>query len=590
MNKVPVLLLLCVIPFSAFAAQGTQPLDYVTMSMGLFGGLALFLYGMEKMSDALKQVAGSRMKQVLATLTQNRVSSVFTGAGLTAVIQSSSVTTVLLVGFVSAGLMSLQQTVGVIMGANIGTTVTAQIIAFKVTKAAMAMIALGFVIQMSANRVSVKNYGNILLGLGLLFLGMNMMSEAMAPLRTFQPFIDVMAAMDNPLLAIAVSAAFTALVQSSSATTGIVIVLAGQGFITLDTGIALAMGANIGTCVTAMLATIGKGSDAKRTSAIHLMFNFFGVIIWLPFIAGLANLATYISPLYPELMGMERLAAESPRQIANANTVFNVMNTLIMLPFSSYFVEVVKRLIPSDPKEKETQKLEVKYISDQLLPTPDIALQQAHLEIARVGRRVVNMVNMLPSLGIDVSNEREKIKIKQTLRDIEAIEDEVDTLHGQILAYLGKLRRTPLSKALSEQQIKLVSITDQLESIADLVVNALLPLSYKTLESDFRASAQMHKTIDLTQERVNKALLDAVNAIRRNDDQLAEGVIKAKREIDALLDSVLEHQAERLSQGTQKRLASFRFQMEWVEILKRIYTLSKHIAKLQLRKNLEQET
>lgn len=580
------LALACLLPSTAFA-QSSLSLDYLTMSMGLFGGLALFLYGMEKMSHSLKQAAGSKMKQVLATLTKSRISGVFTGAGLTAIIQSSSVTTVLLVGFVSAGLMSLNQTVGVIMGANIGTTVTAQIIAFKVTKAALAMIAVGFVVQLSAKSEPFKNYGNIILGLGMLFLGMNMMSEAMTPLRTYQPFIDLMATMDNPLFAILVAAAFTALVQSSSATTGIVIVLAGQGFISLETGIALAMGANIGTCVTALLATIGKDAESKQTSGIHLLFNVIGVLIWLPFISLLAYAATAISPASPELMGMERLAVESPRQIANANTLFNVLNTLIMLPFSAYFVTAVKKLVPpdvKDTKEREQQKLEVKYIRDDFLSTPDIALEQTQLELARVGRRVVNMVNMLPSIGVDLKNDSEKQEVRETLREIEKIEDEVDTLHAQILTYLGKLRHNPLSKPQSSQQIKLVSITDQLESIADLVVNGLLPLSYKTLETDFHASEEMHKTLDLTQDRVRKALLDSVNAIRRNDDQLAEGVMRAKREINALLEQVLEHQAERLSQCTETRLASFRIQMEWVEVLKRIYTLSKRIARLQLRK------
>lgn len=421
----------------------------------------------------------------------------------------------------------------------------------------------------------------------MLFLGMNMMSEAMTPLRTYQPFIDLMATMDNPLFAILVAAAFTALVQSSSATTGIVIVLAGQGFISLETGIALAMGANIGTCVTALLATIGKDAESKQTSGIHLLFNVIGVLIWLPFISLLAYAATAISPASPELMGMERLAVESPRQIANANTLFNVLNTLIMLPFSAYFVTAVKKLVPpdvKDTKEREQQKLEVKYIRDDFLSTPDIALEQTQLELARVGRRVVNMVNMLPSIGVDLKNDSEKQEVRETLREIEKIEDEVDTLHAQILTYLGKLRHNPLSKPQSSQQIKLVSITDQLESIADLVVNGLLPLSYKTLETDFHASEEMHKTLDLTQDRVRKALLDSVNAIRRNDDQLAEGVMRAKREINALLEQVLEHQAERLSQCTETRLASFRIQMEWVEVLKRIYTLSKRIARLQLRK------
>lgn len=554
------------------------------MLMGLFGGLAMFLYGMEKMSDALKRTAGSRMKQVLGTLTTNRMSSVATGAGLTAVIQSSSVTTVLVVGFVSAGLMSLNQAVGVIMGANIGTTVTAQIIAFKVTKAAMAMIAIGFAIEMTSKRQQNKNYGNIIFGLGLLFLGMNLMSEAMSPLRVFQPFIDFMARMDNPIFAILLAASFTALVQSSSATTGIVIVLASQGFITLESGIAMSMGANIGTCVTALLAAIGKSTEAKQTSAIHLLFNLIGVVIWLPVISLIAFAATSISPSHLDLDGIERLAAETPRQIANANTMFNIANTLIMLPFSALFVAAVKKLVPHHTAKKEHKKIQLKYIKKEYLATPDIALEQAHLEIGRLGRRVTNMVNRLPPLADQPKDENDKKAVRQTLREIEKVEDEVDILHAKILSYLGKLRQSPLSQNESRNQIKLVSITDQLESIADLVVNNMLPLCYKALDANIQASPEMRDTLDRTHSRVNQALLDSVNAIRREDTQLSESVLNAKREINVLLESILELQAQRLSQATEKRLDIFRVQMEWVEALKRIYTLSKRIAKLQLRK------
>jgi len=313
------------------------------------------------------------------------------------------------------------------------------------------------------------------------------------------------------------------------------------------------------------------------------LFNLVGVIIWLPLIAVLANVSASISPSYPDLAGMERLAVESPRQIANANTLFNVANTLIMLPFSAFFVVSVKRLIPHKTSSKEKQKIALKYIKGEYLATPDIALEQAHLEIARVGRRVSNMVNQLPPLAAHYGNDRDKQSARQTLREREKVEDEVDMLHGQILSYLGRLRQSPLSSNESKQQIKLVSITEQLESIADLVVNAMLPLCYKTLDANISASPEMRKTLDLTQSRVNRALLDSVNAIRRGDSQLAENVLNAKREINALLDSILQLQAERLGQATEKRLDIFRIQMEWVESLKRIYTLSKRIAKLQLR-------
>ncbi|HOG04168.1 MAG TPA: Na/Pi symporter, partial [Accumulibacter sp.] len=232
------------------------------MTVELLGGLAIFLFGMLQMEEGLKAVAGERMKGILAKLTVNRFMGVGTGALVTAVIQSSSVTTVLVVGFISAGLMTLSQSVGVIMGANIGTTITAQIVAFKITKAALGMIAVGFAMLFIARSDRTKHYGEMLMGLGMVFFGMHVMSEAMEPLRSYQPFLDLMKSMDNPLVGVLIATAFTALIQSSSASTGIVIVMAGQGFISLQAGIALAFGANIGTCATALLAVIGKPREA----------------------------------------------------------------------------------------------------------------------------------------------------------------------------------------------------------------------------------------------------------------------------------------------------------------------------------------
>lgn len=580
------IIFICLPPF-AQAAEAGSTISYLPMTVGLLGGLALFLYGMEKMSNALKRAAGDRMRTLLAKLTTNRIAGVMTGTGITAIIQSSSVTTVLLVGFISAGLMSLHQAVGVIMGANIGTTVTAQIIAFKVTKAALAMVAVGFLVSFTSKKESAKHYGNMLFGLGLIFLGMNLMSEAMAPLRSYQPFIDAMAHMDNVFLAILIAAAFTALVQSSSATTGIVIVLAGQGFISLETGIALAMGANIGTCVTAMLAAIGKPREAVQTAAVHVSFNVMGVLIWLPLIGLLAQASTSISPVHADLVGVERMAAELPRQIANANTLFNVLNTVIMVPFAGVFVWFVRKIIPYKPAssaKNKTKSVTPKYLSKELLHTPDLALDQAQLELGRVGRRVCNMMNLLPPLASEWDTAEQKESIKEQLNKIECVEDEVDRLHAEILSYLGRLRMEPLSDEQSARQIKLISITDQLESVADLVVDTMVPLAYKALNTNLQVSPMMRNTMDTVQERVNQALLDCVNAIRRDDAALAEQVLNAKRELNALLDTVLSHQAERLVEQGDARLRIFRYEMEWVESLKRIYTLSKRISKLQLRK------
>ncbi|MFC1684578.1 Na/Pi cotransporter family protein, partial [Pseudomonadota bacterium] len=351
------------------AANGEQPMDWGAMTMQLLGGLALFLFGIEQMARALKVVAGNRMKLILARLTTNRFMGAITGAFVTAIIQSSSVTTVLVVGFISAGLMSMAQSVGIIMGANIGTTITAQIIAFKITKAAMLMIAAGFGVLFFAKQEKIQQYGHMLMGLGLLFFGMTIMSEAMEPLRHFQPFLDLMIKMENPLIAILIAAAFTGLIQSSSAATGIVIVMASQGFITLPAGIALAFGANIGTCITALLATIGKPREALRAAMVHVLFNVIGVLIWLGFIDHLAQFVILISPSHEELSGTARLAAETPRQFANAHTIFNLANTLIFIGLTSQFTRLVEWLIPDKPLEKVVT-VSPKYLDKMLLDTP----------------------------------------------------------------------------------------------------------------------------------------------------------------------------------------------------------------------------
>ena len=293
--------LLAATPALAAATATGSDIDWFNMGMSLLGGLALFLFGMEQMADSLKAVAGERMKVILAKLTTNRFMGAITGAFVTAVIQSSSVTTVLVVGFITAGLMSMAQSIGVIMGANIGTTITAQIVAFKVTKYALLMVAVGFGMLFSSRQEKIKQYGGMLMGLGLVFFGMAVMSDAMSPLRSYQPFLDLMTTMENPLIGILVAAVFTGLIQSSSATTGIVIVMATQGFITLEAGIALAFGANIGTCVTAMLAAIGKPREAVRAAVVHVLFNVFGVLVWIGLIPYLAEFVTWFSPSHAEL-------------------------------------------------------------------------------------------------------------------------------------------------------------------------------------------------------------------------------------------------------------------------------------------------
>ncbi|MDH4041550.1 MAG: Na/Pi symporter, partial [Gammaproteobacteria bacterium] len=339
----------CLIASAALAGSspaGGTKIDWLQLGMGLFGGLALFLAGLEVLSNGLKQAAGGMLQTVLEKLTVNRFLGAVTGALVTGILNSSSVTTVLVVGFVTAGVMTLAQSVGVIMGANIGSTVTAQLLAFNISAYSLIPVAVGFFMMFAGKAERTKQVGMILMGLGLVFYGMGLMSEGMNPLRSYEPFTNILQEMARPLLGILAGALFTGLVQSSAATVGIAIALASEGLLSLPAGIALALGANIGTCVTALLAAMGKPTEAVRAAVVHISFNVLGVLVWLPFIPVLGEMARSLSPVAIDLQGGAKLAAEVPRQIANANTLFNVFNTILFIGFTTWFARLAERLVP----------------------------------------------------------------------------------------------------------------------------------------------------------------------------------------------------------------------------------------------------
>jgi len=322
-NSIKIFALLACLSSSTLLAAGKDP-DSISLFLlitGLFGGMGMFLYGMEMMSDGMKVTAGNSMRTILEKLTSNKYLAVFVGAFVTMVIQSSSATTVMLVSFVNSGLLAFSQALGVILGSNIGSTVTAQIVAFKVTDYALLLIAAGSLMSLFSKKDTVKNLGYVILGFGLLFYGMKVMSDTMKPLRSDPAFNSILTSFENPFLGILAGAIFTALVQSSSATTGIVITLASGGSITLEAGIPLIFGANIGTCITALLAGLNASRDAKRVAVAHVTFNFIGVLLfcfWIPTFADLVS----------------QTSQNIPRQIANAHTIFNIIASIVFIPFT----------------------------------------------------------------------------------------------------------------------------------------------------------------------------------------------------------------------------------------------------------------
>ena len=553
-----------------------ERIDAFAILMGMIGGLALFLFGMDKMADSLKLVAGKGMKNVLAKLTTNRFTGALAGALVTAIMQSSSVTTVLVIGFISVQLMTLTQSIGVIMGANIGTTITAQVIAFKVTKYALLMIGIGFAFSLLSKHEKIRQYGDILFGLGLIFFGMHLMSEGAEPLRSYAPFIDMMKKMDNPLYAIVLGTLFTAIIQSSSATTGIVIVLASQGLITLEAGIALVFGSNIGTCVTAMLASIGKPRDAVRASVVHVVFNVGGVLIWFFFIPILAEICQAVSPAAPKLEGAQRLGAELPRQIANAHTIFNVANTLIFIWFTGPIARLVCLIVP-DKIEKVIETGKPKYLDELLISTPSLAMDLVRMELGRMGAAALYMVRQCLPKILDGSSK--------DLDTLQRMDDDVDKLHGAMIIYLGRLSKEKLSSSQSQQLNEYLSAANYIESIADLVESNLADLGRQRIERSITIGPQTRKMLKDLHEKVTVNAHNAIRALVENDVDLAQTVLDAKKAINELSSKTESHLTSRLAADEPNRLYTFRLETEMIDYLKRVFYFAKRIAKLVIEQN-----
>ena len=545
-------------------------MEWFPIFMGLFGGLALFLFGMETMADGLKAVAGSRMKQVLKRLTGNRLMGVTTGAFVTAVIQSSSVTTVLVVGFISAGLMTLTQSVGVIMGANIGTTITAQVIAFKVTKYALLLVAVGYGISF-VSRKKWDNHGRLVMGLGLIFLGMMLMGEAMKPLRSHEPFIAWMAEMETPGFAIMAGAAFTAIVQSSSATTAVVILLAQQGVVDLSGGIGLCLGANIGTCITALIAALGRPREALRAALIHVMFNTIGVLIWVGLIDQLVILAEAISPSHQHLSGAEQVAAETPRRIANAHTVFNVINALVLLPFAGLFARFVSWAVKDRPSKLEAE-VKAKYLDSNLLDTPSFALDHARLEILHMGNRVKRMLDQAHTIVLSGN--------KHELDRLEAMDNEIDILHGTVVEYLGKISQRTLPEDLTNELVQLFEAVNSLESIGDLIERNLVPLGRSRVNDNVTISKGTLKVLGGVHRSVLRAYETALLAVTQRNSEAGDLVLSMKRDIKGMAEEARHHEMRRLIAEEPNRVMAYSIETDYVEHLMQIFYFCRRMARV----------
>jgi phosphate:Na+ symporter len=380
-----------------------------------------------------------------------------------------------------------------------------------------------------------------------------------------------MGRMENPLLGILVGAVFTGLVQSSAATTGIAIVMATGGLITLPAGIALAFGANIGTCVTALLAAIGKPTDAVRAAVVHVMFNVAGVLVWILFIPQLAEFVVAISPASPELAGKARMAAEVPRQIANAHTIFNVANTLLFLGFTTTFARLVERLVPEKPAGPEKIIVQPKVLDSEMLDIPSMALERVRFEIGHMGEIITDMLTRLDEGFL----QRDRHK----LEEVTMMDDKVDILNEAILEYLSEIRQHTLTDRQSSEFQSLMSATINLESLADIIETDLATIGKNYLNSDMQPSETTRMLLREMGEKVIAAVGEVIRAIRENDETAAAEVIALKDDIRRLAEAALQRQAERIAVREPQHLALLQLEMEILDHLRRIYTLAKRVAK-----------
>ena len=547
-------------------------LNVLFIVMNLLGGLAIFLYGMDMMSDALKLMAGNSLKTVLKNLTRNRFAAAGTGAAVTAIIQSSSVTTVLVVGFINAGVMNLEQSIGVIMGANIGSTITAQVIAFKVTQYALGLFFLGWFPLFFIQQEKFRLFCRVMMGLGLIFLGMSLMSEATQPLRNHEPFISAMKDMGSPLYGVFIGALFTAIIQSSSATTGVVIMLASQGILSLPGGIAIVMGANIGTCITAALASIGKNREAIQAVAVHVLFNVIGVILWIFFIPNMAQWVIHFSPTFPLLSGMDRMAAETPRQIANAHTFFNVINTFILIAFTTPMAKFVQWLIPIKKTLEPLWK--TNFLNRDFLETPELALDQCKREM-----------NTLISLSMELLKAGKQLSLYPHQDDKKALhlEEGTNHYHRQIIAYLSELSRKNLGSAQSDVVFHLMTLANNIESFGDTISDNIISISQRCRQRNVVISTETVQHLKDLYDLIEDSMKHVLQSLTTEDPLHAQWVIASKAEASHRAEAIAQRLASRLGAHEPNRMETYRLETDLNEMLKRLFYLTKCCAKVTIK-------
>jgi phosphate:Na+ symporter len=555
-----------------YQINGRKKSWMVFIIIGLLGGLALFLYGMDVLSKGMQAAAGNKMRSIISKYTSNRFLALIAGIIITVLVQSSSATSVMLVGFVEAGIMSFTQTLGMLLGAGIGTTVTAQLIALKITDYSLLIIALGFGFVIFSKKTKLNNIGKSILGFGLLFFGMYIMSEAMYPLRSNQTFIDILISFENPWIGILAGFVFTALIQSSAAFIGIVITIASQGFLSLEACIPMILGTNLGTGMTAILASFNSGREAQRVAFAHTFFKLIGVLVFVWWIPEYAQFVKSFSPQPSNsLSSMEVLGQTVPRQIANAHMVFSIGLTILILPFLNFFNKLIIKIIPAKAKP-EPYKL--KYINSAMTSSPAIALGMAKKETERMGNKIKKLV----SISLLPFTERNEI-ILDKWQDIEC---ESDFLKEKINSYLVSVSSQNSDEQQLSEAFQIMYVVKELEMIGDIVNTNIRHQAVKWLANNAEFSEEGKTELLIMQEKALKQISRAIEVFHEVNLEKVEHVKQKFKKYALLAEEFERHHYSRLFEQNIKSATSSEVHLELIGLLNAVSRHSTNIARILL--------
>lgn len=530
---------------------------WLTVIFGLLGGMGLLLYGMHVLSEGLQKIAGHKLRHILGSMTQNRLKGLITGAAITILFQSSTATTVILVGMASAAVMSLRQTLPVILGADIGTTVTAQLIALRVTEIALPIVGLGATIIFFTKRDRYRRIGQVFLGFGLLFLGLKIMGDAMYPLRQETFFINLLTTLgDYPALAMAAAAVFTFLIHSSAAAVGIIVLLALQDLVTLDAAIYLLFGANIGTSFTAVLASLGSSREAQRVALAHLLFKLTGVLLFLPFIGPFATL-------------MASVTSSVANQVANVHTFFNITIALLFLPFTERFAVLLYRILPD--READERNVQPKYLDLTIIvSSPSLALGLATREIIRIFKMIHQMTT-----GTNRVFERNDRDLLQNMLETE---DRVDCLARCTKIYLANVLRQPLSELEFSRCMGLAHIVTDLEHIGDIIEKTVAHLAECKIFGGYNFSDEGLEELRILHQQVCSLMEKTLNALETGNAELALRAMGLQPKIVIMERKLRQFHIHRLRIGVQKSEATSSIHLDLINAYLRISEHVRNIA------------